>query len=162
MVRNVHERNLLADARRVGDLLDSLGSPEDRLWPRDRWPVMYFDRPLQVGAVGGHGSIRYVVESYDPGCAVWFRFIGPAGFEGGHGFDLESTAAGGTRLRHVLTMDLRGAARVSWPFVFRPLHDALVEDALDRAAVAVGEAPYKRAWSPWVRVLRAILRRRRN
>jgi hypothetical protein len=162
MVHNMHERTLLADARRVGALLDSLGSPQDRLWPQDRWPVMRFDRLLQVGAIGGHGPIRYIVERYEPGCAVWFRLTEPAGFEGGHGFDLEPTASGGTRLRHVLTMDLRGTARVSWPLIFRPLHDALVEDVLDRAAVAVGDPPYKRGWSPWVRVLRATLRRRRR
>jgi hypothetical protein len=162
MVRNVHERILRADASRVGDLLDSLGSPQDRLWPSDRWPTMQFDRPLQVGALGGHGPIRYMVERYNPGCAVWFRLTGPAGFDGGHGFDLESTATGGTRLRHVLTMNPRGAARVSWPLVFRPLHDALVEDALDRAAMAVGEPPARRGWSLWVRLLRAMLRRRRR
>jgi hypothetical protein len=160
MVRNVHARTLLAEARRVGDLLDSLGSSEDRLWPRDRWPAMRFDRPLQVGAIGGHGPICYTVERYDPGFAVWFRLTEPTGFEGGHGFDLESTASGSTRLRHVLTIDLRGTARVSWPLIFGPLHNALVEDVLDMAAVAVGETPYKRAWSPWVRVLRATLRRR--
>ena len=160
MTRNVHERTLLADASRVGDLLDSLGSSQDRLWPRDCWPSMRFDRPLQVGAIGGHGPIRYVVEGYNPGCAVWFRFTRPTGFKGGHRFDLESTVTGGTRLRHMLAMDLRGAARVSWPLIFRPLHDALLEDLLDRAAVAVGEPPAGQAWSLWVRILRAMLRRR--
>src|SRR5688572_27803258 len=85
MVSNVHERTLLADPRRLGDLLDSLGSPQDPFWPRDRWPVMHFDRPLQVGAIGGHGPIRHIVERYDPGCAVWFRLTEPRGLRVGTG-----------------------------------------------------------------------------
>jgi hypothetical protein len=44
------------------------------------------------------------------------------------------------------------------PIVFRPLHDALVEDCLDRAAQAVGEAPELRPWSLWVRILRRAFR----
>lgn len=52
MVRNVHERWLAAPAAMVGALLDSLAGPEDRLWPSQQWPAMWFDRPLGVGATG--------------------------------------------------------------------------------------------------------------
>jgi hypothetical protein len=159
MVHNVHERLFQVKIERVGELLESLGSSHDRLWPRDCWPAMRLDRALQVGATGGHGPIRYVVQRHERGRAVWFRFTAPVGFEGGHGFDVEPTA-GGVRLRHVLTMVPRGGAYVSWPLVFRPLHDALIEDALDRVARAVGESVPQRAWSPRVRLLRAMLRRR--
>lgn len=38
--------------------------------------------------------------------------------------------------------------------VFRPLHDTLIEDCLDNAAYALGEAPRSRPWSLWVRTLR--------
>jgi len=57
-------------------MLDSLGSARDAVWPGGRWPVLTLDRPLQVGAVGGHGPIR-------------FRFLSPEGFVGTHGFDVE-------------------------------------------------------------------------
>jgi hypothetical protein len=36
-VVNVHQRLLHASPERVGALIDSLASPEDRLWP-GRWP----------------------------------------------------------------------------------------------------------------------------
>jgi len=35
-------------------------------------------------------------------------------------------------------MEARGPALVSWPLVFEPLHDALLEDLLDRATALTG------------------------
>lgn len=156
-IRNAHERTLPAPAERVGALLDGLASPEDALWPRHDWPPMRFDRPLQVGAVGGHGPIRYTVEEYEPGRQVRFRFTAPRGFHGTHGLEVEPVDPDHTRLRHVLEMRPTGAARVSWPLVYRPLHDALLEDALDRAERAVGGAAPPRPRSHWVRLLRWAL-----
>jgi hypothetical protein len=83
-VLNVHERVLAAPLVEVGRLMGGLASPDDALWPRDRWPAMRFDRPLQVGAVGGHGSIRYTIEAYAPARSIRFRFTGPPGFIGYH------------------------------------------------------------------------------
>jgi hypothetical protein len=153
-VRNVHERRFVAPAGRVGALIDGLASRDDRLWPSSRWPAMRLDRPLQLGAVGGHGPIHYRVDTYEPGRRVHFRLRAPRGFDGYHGFEIESTAPDETTLRHILQMKARGPAVVTWPIVFGPLHDALVEDCLDSAARALGEPPHARPWSLWVRVLR--------
>jgi hypothetical protein len=158
-VRNVHRRRI-ADAegvRRVSGLLDALGSDDDRLWPRDRWPAMQFDRPLQVGARGGHGPVRYWVERYGPGQRVRFRFERPRGFHGFHEFHLVADAAGGGDLVHVVEVRLTGTARLSWPLVFRPLHDALIEQALDNAVAAAGDRPASLRWSAYVRGLRRLL-----
>lgn len=119
---------------------------------------MRLDRPLQVGAVGGHGPIRYQVETYEPGRRVRFRLCAPRGFDGFHGFEVVPTGGRGTTLRHVLEMNARGPALLTWPLVFRSLHDALVEDCLDNAACALGEVPRSRLWSLWVRMLRAGFR----
>lgn len=155
MIRNVHERLISAPLTAAGELIDKLASRDDLLWPRERWPAMKFDRPLGVGARGGHGPIRYVVEAYVPGRRIRFRFTAPRGFVGTHGLDLAEIAPGVSRLRHVLEMRAEGWARVSWPLMFRWLHDALIEDALDRAE-AFGEmaAGERRGWSPPVRALR--------
>ncbi len=56
-ITNVHTREIAAPAAMVGEILGTLGSEHDRLWASDIWlaePVV-FDRPLGVGAVGGHG-----------------------------------------------------------------------------------------------------------
>jgi hypothetical protein len=161
-IRNVHRRRL-ADAqsvRRVGGLLDSLASERDRLWPRDRWPAMRFDRPLQVGARGGHGPVRYWVEHYEPGQRVRFRFERPRGLHGFHEFHLVTDASDGGELVHLVEARLTGTARLSWPLVFRPLHDALIEQALDNAETAADDRPASPRWSAYVRGLRRLLARR--
>lgn len=160
-VRNVHHRDFAVEPEALGLLLDTLASPDDRIWPGEHWPKMRFDRPLGIGAVGGHGPIRYVVEAYEPGVAITFRFTGPAGFDGTHTFAVEPLVEG-ARLTHVLAMDTSGKASLSWPLLYRPLHDALVEDALDRVAAAVGEPLAAPPWSAHVRLLRAIARRGRS
>jgi hypothetical protein len=97
MILNIHTRDLHASRDAVGALLDSLASKQDLLWPRDRWPAMRFDRPLQVGAVGGHGPIRYRVERYEPGRAILFRFTGMRGIHGTHGFEIKASTPGRVR-----------------------------------------------------------------
>ena len=153
-VTNVHRRFIAASAGDVGALLDSLSSRADRLWP-EQWPRMRFDRALSVGAVGGHGPVRYVVDQYDPGSSVTFRFKAPDGFDGTHGFEVRPLADGRTELRHVLKMEAKRGATISWPVVFRPLHDALIEDAFDQAERSLGVGPAEaRSWSWYVRFLR--------
>jgi hypothetical protein len=120
---------------------------------------MRFDRPLQTGAVGGHGPIRYTVASYEPGRKVAFQFTVPRGFVGQHWFEVLPSGETGTLLRHTIEMSIAGPALFSWPLVFRPLHDALVEDALTKAQVALGEQPTRVPWSAWVRLLRRIVAR---
>ena len=163
MVRNVHERVIRTPlpAPEVGGLLiDNLAGRDDALWPRERWPPMRFDRPLGVGASGGHGPIRYVVEDFVPGRSVRFRFTAPRGIVGTHGFDVEAVAAGAVRVRHTMSARLGGWARLSWPLVFRWLHDALIEDALDRAEAGCRplRAAPPRQWPRRVRVLRRVAR----
>ncbi len=158
MVLNVHERVLHAPLAIVGDMIDRLGASNDALWPYDRWPPVRFRGPLAVGTSGGHGPIRYTVEAYEPGRSLRFRFTAPRGFVGVHVFEAEEIATGIVRLRHVLEMRLEGWARLSWPLVFRWLHDALLEDALDRAEAFIASRPVKqRRWSLWVRVLRRLM-----
>jgi hypothetical protein len=157
-VRNVHERSFTAAPSEVGALLDTLASSADQLWPHDRWPAIRFDGPLAPGAAGGHGPIRYTVEEYEPGRRVSFRFTRPRGFRGGHAFVVEARRNGGAVLRHELVMQVAGTARLTWPVVFRPLHDALIEDALDRAAAALDGASPAARWTRKVRALRAMLR----
>lgn len=160
-VRNVHERDYDAPVEELGALLETLGTPDDRVWPADRWPRMRFDAPVAVGAQGGHGPIRYVVETIEPAREVRFRFTAPRGFDGTHAFVVDRLGSG-SRLTHLLVMDTSGLATLSWAVVYRPLHDALVEDAFDRIAAVLGEAPAGAPWSRWVTFLRSLLARRRT
>lgn len=160
-VRNVHQRHIAVPAAQVGALLDTLAGPDDRLWPREQWPAQRFDRPLGIGAAGGHGPIRYTIEEYEPSTRIVFRFTGrgPRGFTGRHGYDIVPVD-GGCLLRHSVEGTARALALLSWPIAYRPLHDALMEDSLDKAERETGVGPERPArWSPWVRLLRAATRR---
>jgi hypothetical protein len=160
-VINVHQRLLHASPERVGALIDSLSSPADRLRPR-HWPRMIFDRPLSVGATGGHGPIRYFVEAYEPGQSIRFRFTGPKGFIGWHGFEVLDATAAHCVLEHRIEMEAVGPALFTWPFVYRHLHDALTDDAMTQAQISLGLTPVTVPWSRWVRLLRRLAAPRRG
>jgi hypothetical protein len=159
---NVHERILPATVDQVGALLDGLAGPGDRLWPEDRWPglPLRFDRPLGVGAKGGHGPIRYRVEVYVPGRRVVFRFSEKMFLDGTHRLEVDDSQ-GVTELRHVIEARTTSAAAVrTWLLVARPIHDAMLEDLLDRAELAVtGQVLRPARWSRRVRLLRRLLAR---
>lgn len=157
-VLNVHERRLPVPPSVVGALLDTLASEDDRLWPDESWPAMRLDRGLAPGAAGGHGPIRYEVAHHVPGQWVRFVFTAPAGFEGFHEFTVRGDT-GGSVLRHTLAMRTHAMARVSWPLLFRPLHDVLIEDSLAKALAEVGGGSAPVRWTPLVRGLRRLLAR---
>lgn len=156
-VLNIHERELEVGPEQIGALLDSLASNEDRLWPKLTWPRMAFDRPLGVGANGGHGPIRYFVEEYTPGESIKFRFTGPKGFDGFHGYEIVAGPKQPAVLRHTLKMNTHGPAILSWPLVYRPMHDALIEDSLTTAQVSLGLIPTVKPWPVWVKILRWVV-----
>ncbi|MCX5841196.1 MAG: hypothetical protein NTY16_07060 [Deltaproteobacteria bacterium] len=86
-IDNQHERSFNVQTDSVGNILDTLSGPNDRLWPRENWPPMLFDANLKPGAKGGHGPVRYYVDEYVPGRRAIFRFDGTgltAGLDGRH------------------------------------------------------------------------------
>ena len=157
-VRNVHEHRISAPATLVGALIDTLASKGDQLWPSHKWPPMKFDKDLKVGAKGGHGPIRYFIQSYEPGKSIHFQFTSPKGFNGYHSFCVEQSGPRAV-LRHVLEMKTSGLAFLSWPLIFRPLHDALIEDSLDKAERNMGCNPSGSPWTWWVKALRWLIRK---
>ncbi len=161
-IHNVHERRIDGSIEAAGALLDGLAGPGDRLWPGDNWPPMKLDLPLKVGSDGGHGLVRYRVSEYDPGRRIAFRFCEDGlteGMVGGHLFELDEDGAMVT-LRHTLGADSDFRTWLRWALVIRPLHDALLEDALDRAERAMNpESSPAARWSLWVRFLRFVLKR---
>lgn len=160
-MRNEHSRRLAAPPAEAGALLALLGGAHDRLWPADDWMPMTLDRPLGVGARGGHADIRYAVTAYQPGRRVEFTFVPPTSLVGWHAFEVDAAPDGSAVLRHVLEAEPRGTYRLLLPLAVRWIHDAVLEDLLDRAEIAVGTVPARAArWSPWVRLLRLVGRRR--
>ncbi|MGQ0575683.1 MAG: DUF2867 domain-containing protein [Pseudonocardia sp.] len=156
MVRNVHERLLPAPVDEVGPLLDRLGGPDDVLWPSPRWEPMVLDRPVGVGAAGGHGVIRYRVVAHEPGRRVEFAFDPGQGLDGTHALSVDPAGPGRSLLRHTADARLSGGMRLLWPVAVRWMHDTVLEDLLDRAESALGGAPTPRRPSARVRLLWAL------
>jgi hypothetical protein len=119
------------------------------MWPRDRWPPL---RPDGLGILQ-HEPLQHV-----RGVSRTYRIFGPRGFTGRHGWEVD--ANGRTTLRHIVEAECRGWARIAWPLVIRPIHNALHEDVLDRAETAVGGSPPPQEWSRGVRFLRWLLKKR--
>jgi hypothetical protein len=159
-ILNVHERSYAVDASRLGEILSSLSSASDRLWPCGHWPPLQLDSPLGQGGRGGHGPVRYREESYEPGRRAAFVFepagLG-AGMLGGHEFEIVPTAAGAL-LRHRLYASCGFGAWLKWALVVRPLHDALLEDALDKVELDLtGRIAHPARWNFLVKLLRRAL-----
>lgn len=155
MVLNVHEREIAADAEVLGRALDALGRPGDRLWPSPQWWPMELDRPVAVGASGGHGPVRYRVVAHEPGGRVRFEVRPTLGLHGYHEFTVEPRGAGRCAVRHEVVGRMTGTMRVLWPLAVRPLHDAVLEDLLDNAErLGTGRVATPARWSRWVRMMR--------
>lgn len=164
-IASLRERNFFASADSVGRVLDTLSSQDDKLWPCENWPPMVLDAAMGPGASGGHAFVRYKVEEYKPGGRVVFRFDGTgltAGFDGRHYFEVVS------RNRHVIlrhTIDADGDFKtwLKWKLLIEPLHDALLEDALDKAERNLhGRVSKPARWSLRVKMLRQIAAKKRR
>lgn len=152
MIHNVHIREIEAPVDSVAALLSGLGGHDDRLWPAPAWTPMRLDRPLAVGASGGHGSIRYRVTEYEPGRRVRFTFDPACGVDGHHELTVAPSGEG-TRVEHLLACRTRGLLRLVQPLLIRA-HDAVVEDLLDNAErEATGTVRAPARWSPLTRLM---------
>jgi hypothetical protein len=123
---------------------------------------MEFDEPLGSGARGGHGPVRYAVRGYVPGRKVIFEFENTGastGLNGCHFFEIVP-ASDGVVFRHVVDARCGPVTRLRWMLLLGPLHDALLEDCLDRVESALNGTPKpERKWTARVRFLRWVIRR---
>ncbi|MFT4035629.1 MAG: hypothetical protein QM679_08650 [Patulibacter sp.] len=162
MVCNIHSRSLPCSAEQAGALLGQIAGEASPLWPVDRWPAMVLDRALSVGAHGGHADVRYCVTAYTPGRRVEFTFERGGRLDGTHTLEVVPGEQSGTCvMRHVITGRLVGSGKLAWPLAIRPMHDALIEDLLDRAeASARGREAVPRRWGLAVRVIHRLVMRK--
>lgn len=154
-VSDVHSRTVPASAEVVGALLDRLGSDRDPLFPTPVWPPMRFDRPLGVGADGGHGFIRYRVGAYEPGRHIRFDFTDGHGW---HEVTVQELGPDSCRVEHVLESQLPFLQRLLWSLAIGVVHGTVVEeifDNIERAATGRVLTPVRR--TPRVRLLNRLL-----
>jgi len=157
-VLNIHKRIINQPKEKVSELLGTLSTKNDKIWPYEKWPAMKFQKGLVEGANGGHGPIRYSLEKYEPRKFIQFAFSKPMGFNGIHKFEILELENGKTELKHTIDMDVVGKGLLVWIIAIRPLHNALLEDALDKVENQYLKEKRKTEWTIWVKILRKILK----
>lgn len=153
-VQNIHKRVLSAPKNKVVELLRTLATENDKVWPKEKWPKMKFKGGIQIGAKGGHGSIKYCVEKYNTNEIIQFRFSKPNGFKGLHKFEINALDKSKTEIKHTIKMNTLGKGTLLWLFVIRPLHNALIEDAFDKIGNNFSNEPKSTKWNFWVKFIR--------
>ncbi|MDZ4725883.1 MAG: hypothetical protein SH817_06990 [Leptospira sp.] len=156
-VKNIHCRTYPVNKSLIWDQIEKLSSKEDGIWPYENWPRMIMRPNLSVGAIGGHGPIRYFIESIKIQESITFRFTNPKGFDGIHFLKIDQIG-NQTKLSHQILMDTSIKAYFSWLFIVRPLHDALIEDAFTKLEATIGSQITVITWSLWVKILRYFLK----
>lgn len=153
-VLNIHIRILNQSKSRVSELLGTLSTENDQIWPKEKWPEMKFKEGMQIGAIGGHGPIRYAVEKYDLNSVIQFRFLKPLGFNGIHKFEIRELTKQQTEIKHTIAMETNGMGTLKWVLAIRPLHDALIEDGFDSLENKLTGSHKATGWNIWVRFVR--------
>ena len=156
-ITNVHKRIINQPIERVSELITKLATKDDVIWPYEKWPAIKFKEGLKVGSKGGHGLIRYTITKYDPSRSITFQFTKPNGFNGIHEFKLDELSYNQTEINHTIDVDTSFAATIQWFLFIRWLHDALIEDALDKVENHFSEIEKKTEWSIYVKFWRWIL-----
>lgn len=157
-VLNIHQRTINTSKDQVIDLIKSLSTKNDLVWPTENWPKMKLDKGLMPGSMGGHGPIRYYIEDLNIESFITFRFQKPDGFFGVHRFDIKELAKNKTEIQHTIDMETKGTASIKWLLAIRSLHNALIEDAFDKIENRFNRSQKKSQWNIWVKSLRAILK----
>jgi len=157
-ILNVHKRVFNLSKDKITELINTLSSPSDKVWPKEKWPKMKLDNGLSPGSKGGHGPIKYFVESHSLGKQVVFKFTRPKGFNGVHKFDINELSTNKTELVHTIDMEAKGKALLLWYTGVKWLHNALIEDGLDKIHNNIENDSKKTKWNLWVRILRVALK----
>ena len=161
-VLNIHTRIINQPKSKVTELLKTLSTENDKIWPKEKWPEIKFKDGIQVGSKGGHGPIRYSVEKYNPSEIIQFRFSKPNGFNGIHKFEINELSNEKTEIKHTIDMNTEGKGTLIWTFAIRSLHNALIEDGFDKLENNFLENRKLTKWNRWVKFLRKRIYRKRK
>lgn len=153
-VLNIHKRTIYQPKTKVVELLLTLATENDKIWPTANWPAIKFKEGIKIGSKGGHGPIRYTIEKYDPNEIIQFRFSKPDDFIGIHKFEIKELGEKKTEISHTIDMNVKGKGMLTWFLGIRSLHNALIEDAFDKFENNFSEKQKSTKWNFWVRILR--------
>jgi hypothetical protein len=156
-VKNIHIREINAPKSEIAKLFRTLATDNDRVIPTEKWSSMKLDKGLQVGSKGGHGPIRYTIVDYQQDDSITFQFD-LKGFDGFHKFEIVEKEPGRTTITHIVDTRTSGLATLKWHFAIRWLHNAYIEDTLDKVENNFLNDKKRTEWSWWVKKLRKLMK----
>lgn len=160
-VVNIHQRLISQPIENVSQLLKTLATKEDAIWPKESWPEMRFKNGLKVESKGGHGRVRYTIIAFEEDKHIKFEFTKPEGFIGTHELNITALSKDETEISHMINMRTTSFKATSlWITVIRWLHDALIEDAFDKVENYFSVETKTSRHNFWVRFLRSIYKRK--
>ena len=159
-VINSHKRIINQPVNQVSELLQTLATSDDKIWPIKAWPAMRFKDGLKLGNSGGHGLIRYTIVAFVPGEHIKFEFFKPEGFNGTHEINIKSISENISEIIHLIQMNTTFKAYFLWIFVIRWLHEALIVDAFDKVENYFLMEKKTTPYSVWVTLLRDFYKRK--
>ena len=142
LIVSVHDRVVGAEVAELGERLETLGSPDDRMWLTRLVGPLVLDQGLVPGSKGGHafGVVPYQVVEHDTGFRVRFSFVGFV-LDGWHEFSLSTVDENHTRVTHRLEAKATKAARLAMAVWLGSSHDAVIEDIFDNLQRQYGTQP---------------------
>lgn len=156
-VLNIHRRKIGIPINDVLELFKTLSTKPDKFWPIENWPPIKFINGLKIASQGGHGPIRYEITHYNPEGHIEFKFQRPHGFNGIHKFEIFELNSTTTEVKHTISMTTSGTGTLKWLLAISWLHNALIEDLLDKVENQLMLSNLKSEWNLWVKMLRWLL-----
>jgi len=156
---NIHQREYNHPLSDLSKIFETLATDNDLIWPKEKWNPMILDNGLCVNSSGGHGIIRYYISRYEDRKLIEFRFVEPKEFVGIHCFELIPIADDRTIIKHTINAQLNVKGLILWYLVVKWLHDALLEDCLDKIENNLEQSNAKTNYNPWVKILRKIFKK---
>ncbi len=147
---------------KIAEILETLSTKQDLLWPEENWTPMILDNGLCVDSRGGHGIIKYYVTKYEYGKIVEFCFVEPEEFKGAHRFELSKPSDNRTKIKHTIDVQFNLKGLILWYLIVKWLHDALLEDCLDKVENNLENTNAKTPHNFWLKFLQKVFRKNRK
>lgn len=156
-ILNIHRRKIRCQYNELKNLLSTIATHEDKVWPNEQWPRMKFKDGVKEGNAGGHGPIRYFISKLQVGEFYKFQFTRPASFDGSHILEIQQIDKELCEIKHTIDMKVSIKGWLIWILGIRWLHEALIEDAFDKVEGQLDKIKTRSKWNLYVKLLRSIL-----
>ena len=131
-MKNRHERLLLMDAKSVFQLLENMGTENDRIWPSQQIPFRRTRGEMKIGFTKeSHGIIKAVLSEYKKNDRIVWSADLPS-LKGTHGFYLEAIGENETKITHFLSAMLSWWFWPLWYLKIEKIHNRIIEGIFDK------------------------------